>query len=107
MKLVKMWVADDVVEPRRSRTSRTDKPALVIVDLRDGDDWDEHPKLPNPWPPDDIVALLIGACFVRLAKPGIDLIKTWIETSKTNNIVIDIKKKGVKIDIKGGSVSGG
>jgi hypothetical protein len=97
----KMRVADDDISLRRPRTPRSDKPALFIVNPRNDDDRDDGPILPNPWPPDDIVALLLCACYVRLAKPGIDLIKTWLETSKANNIVIDIRKNSIKIDIKG------
>ncbi|MEO6726318.1 MAG: hypothetical protein ABIP14_13600, partial [Blastocatellia bacterium] len=38
---------------------------------------DNRPRMPNPWPPTDIVPLLKMACIVPVAKAVLELIKLW------------------------------
>lgn len=78
---------DDSARPRTRRSSTR---------------WSEIRRMPNPWPPSDIVSLLTLVCGTSgsFAIVVYKIIKLWIEHKAAQKI--RIKKGDVEIEIQGG-----
>lgn len=65
-------------------------------------DFSKIPKLPNPWPPEDIETLItIAATTTGLASVAYKLIKLWVDDRGARGI--KIKKGDVELELRGSS----
>jgi hypothetical protein len=67
-------------------------------------DWDKIPRMPNPWPPDDIVSLirLVSDTVwmaVPLATPVYLLLKAWLDARALTRL--KLKKGDVELELQG------
>jgi hypothetical protein len=68
-------------------------------------DWDNIPRMPNPWPPDDIVSLirLVSDTAWMAAPPATPvylLLKAWLDARASTRL--KLKKGDVELELQGG-----
>lgn len=68
-------------------------------------DWDKIPRMPNPWPPDDIVSLVrlvsdTAWLAAPLATPVYLLLKAWLDARASTKL--KLRKGDVELELQGG-----
>jgi len=107
MALVKRKVANgddhDASKQSARRKPSKDKRAMLVLIPEESNTRNarsNRPRVPNPWPPLEVTALLICACLAPLAKPVLEGIKLWVDRNKGKKI--KIKHGDTEIEIQGG-----
>jgi len=109
--MVKRKVAngDDEPTPRAKKATKSkgQGSASSVLVLASGDDRksrveDERPRVPNPWPPSDVMQLLVFACVYPTLKAVFELIKVWVDNHKAHKLKIKIENGNNEMEIQGG-----
>jgi len=109
--MVKRKVAngDDEPTPRAKKATKSkgQGSASSVLVLASGDDRksrveDERPRVPNPWPPSDVMQLLVFACVYPTLKAVFELIKVWVDNHKAHKLKIKIENGNIEMEIQGG-----
>ncbi len=95
MALVKRKVANgddhDASKQSARRKPSKDKRAMLVLIPEESNTRNarsNRPRVPNPWMPLEVTALLICACLAPLAKPVLEGIKLWVDRNKGKKIKI-------------------
>jgi hypothetical protein len=95
----------------RGKSGSSGKPGVGITrvwgnfDLPRVRDWDKIPRMPNPWPPDDIVSLVrlvseTAWLAAPLATPVYLLLKAWLDARASTRL--KLRRGDVELELQGG-----